>query len=317
MYQPLVSIIIPVYNGSNYLSQAIDSALAQTYKNTEIIVINDGSIDDGATEKIALGYGNKIRYFYKENGGVSSALNLGIKNMKGEWFSWLSHDDLYLPDKIKSEIEKVILYDLDTETSIISCKTGLISASGKTIFRPKRFHSGFYNGKEMFRNLFNGKELSGCALLIPKKALEEVGSFQIEYKYIQDWICWVLMGLRGYNFYLYNDELVKSRVHKNQATNKISNLYPLETSKFLNILIENYLDNIKGRDYFIKTVLYYECTKLSDKKLRERYLSKLKELNEFSFIEKLKYLVFLLRGQTIRLIKIIYRSFIKRKYRGK
>lgn len=83
---PLVSIIIPVYNGSNYMREAIDSALAQTYSNIEIIVVNDGSNDDGETRNIALSYGDKIRYFEKENGGVSTALNLGIKNMGGIFF---------------------------------------------------------------------------------------------------------------------------------------------------------------------------------------------------------------------------------------
>lgn len=70
-FKPLVSIVIPVYNGSNYLQEALDSAVAQTYKNLEIIVVNDGSTDD--TENIALSYGDKIRYFYKENGGTSTA----------------------------------------------------------------------------------------------------------------------------------------------------------------------------------------------------------------------------------------------------
>ena len=78
MSKPLVSIIIPVYNGENYLTEAIESALNQTYKNIEIIVINDGSTD--STEEICLQYGNKIRYFYKENGGVSSALYMSIPN---------------------------------------------------------------------------------------------------------------------------------------------------------------------------------------------------------------------------------------------
>ncbi len=60
-FHPLVSIVIPVYNGSNYLREAIDSALAQTYDNIEILVINDGSNDNGATEAIAKSYGDKIR----------------------------------------------------------------------------------------------------------------------------------------------------------------------------------------------------------------------------------------------------------------
>ena len=77
-----VTIVIPVYNGSNFMKVAIDSAIAQTYDNKEILVINDGSTDNGETEKIALSYGNKIRYIKKENGGVATALNLAIKEMR-------------------------------------------------------------------------------------------------------------------------------------------------------------------------------------------------------------------------------------------
>lgn len=71
-FRPFVTIVIPVFNGSNYLKEAIDSALAQTYKNLEILVVNDGSQDGGLTEAIALGYGNRIRYFSKQNGGTST-----------------------------------------------------------------------------------------------------------------------------------------------------------------------------------------------------------------------------------------------------
>src|SRR6185436_20245230 len=99
-FLPKVSIVIPVYNGSNYLRTAVESALAQTYSNIEIIVVNDGSTDDGDTEAIALSYGGRIKYYCKPNGHVASALNFGIRHMSGEYFSWLSHDDLYKSDKI-------------------------------------------------------------------------------------------------------------------------------------------------------------------------------------------------------------------------
>ena len=103
-YAPKVSIVIPAYNASNFLAEAIDSALAQTYPNVEIVVVNDGSKDNGATRDVASRYGDKIVYVEKDNGGSSSALNVGIENMTGEWFSWLSHDDLYYPQKLEKQM---------------------------------------------------------------------------------------------------------------------------------------------------------------------------------------------------------------------
>ena len=136
IYAPLVSIIIPAYNASNYLAQAIDSALAQTYPNVEIIVVNDGSKDDGATERVALSYGDKIRYFCKENGGSSSALNMGIANMTGQWFSWLSHDDLYVPEMLAKQIDymrSMRISENELSKHIFFSASELIDADGKTI----------------------------------------------------------------------------------------------------------------------------------------------------------------------------------------
>ena len=80
--KPLVSVIIPVYNGANFLSFAINSVLEQTYENIELLIVNDGSNDDGKTEAIALSAKSdrfKIKYFFKQNGGVASSLNKGIE----------------------------------------------------------------------------------------------------------------------------------------------------------------------------------------------------------------------------------------------
>ncbi len=108
MGMPLhVSIVIPVFNGSKYLGSAIDSALSQTYPNLEVIVVNDGSDDNGRTRDCALAYGERIRYFEKPNGGVASALNLGIEQMRGDYFAWLSHDDEFLSEKIACQVEYI------------------------------------------------------------------------------------------------------------------------------------------------------------------------------------------------------------------
>src|SRR5437764_1349700 len=102
--QPKVSIVIPVYNGGTYFEEALKSALAQTYPNVEIIVVNDGSTDEGKTHSIAQKYLSKIKYFYQSNKGVAGALNTGIRQMTGEFFTWLSHDDMYLPEKTAAQI---------------------------------------------------------------------------------------------------------------------------------------------------------------------------------------------------------------------
>ena len=107
---PLVSIVIPVYNGADYMREAIDSALSQTYPHIEVLVVNDGSTDSGATAAVARSYGDKIRYFEKKNGGVSSALNYGIRNMQGSYFSWLSHDDVYEKTKLRSSKKRIIIH---------------------------------------------------------------------------------------------------------------------------------------------------------------------------------------------------------------
>ena len=104
-FNPKVSIVIPVYNGSDYLEEAIESALNQTYKNIEVIIVNDGSNDNGKTEGVAQSFGHRITYFVKDNGGVASALNYGCEKMTGDFFSWLSHDDVYYPNKIEKQVE--------------------------------------------------------------------------------------------------------------------------------------------------------------------------------------------------------------------
>jgi glycosyltransferase involved in cell wall biosynthesis len=217
LFNPKVSILIPVYNGSDFLSFAIDSALDQSYKNVEIIVINDGSNDSGLTEKIALSYGNKIKYLAKPNGGVASALNLGIKVSRGEYISWLSHDDLYLKNKIKWQVKalassnknKNIVYG---DYSIFYDKSSL----GVTNVKFKKTSNFRYF-------LTSESTLHGCTLLIPKKAFIDCGFFNTHLITTQDYEMWFRLSAK-YTFVHIPKILVKARQHQNQGSKKMQQI---------------------------------------------------------------------------------------------
>ncbi len=177
VFNPLVSIVIPVYNGSNFLREAIESALAQTYQNLEIIVVNDGSTDD--TESIALSFGDKIRYFSKKNGGTSTALNMGIENMLGEYFSWLSHDDLYYPQKIARSVEELSKLE-NKDTIIISDVDGMTDYTRTFPSAEYQKHRDAFptrNSSYLYPVVYN--KTHGCTHLISKKIFETVGLFEV------------------------------------------------------------------------------------------------------------------------------------------
>jgi len=228
-----VSIVIPVYNGSNYLREAIDSALAQTYKNIEVIVVNDGSDDGGKTEAIAKSYGDKIRYIYKKNGGVSTALNAGILAAEGEYISWLSHDDVYMPDKLEVQINylrnennPVILYSdyywVDSRSKILGlCKIPHVP--------PEHF----------LYALITSYPINGCTTLIPKSCFYTVGLFNEGLKTTQDYEMWFRL-VRKYKFRHIPETLMKSRLHPEQGIRTMSNIQLTEANNLFIWCLNNF-----------------------------------------------------------------------------
>ncbi|MGH9916397.1 MAG: glycosyltransferase family 2 protein, partial [Pyrinomonadaceae bacterium] len=104
MSEPLVSVIVPNYNYGHFLRETIESALAQSYQNREIIVVDDGSKDN--SDEVIKSFGDQIKPVFKENGGMSSALNAGLKVSRGEWIALLDADDLWLPDKLEKVMSR-------------------------------------------------------------------------------------------------------------------------------------------------------------------------------------------------------------------
>jgi glycosyltransferase involved in cell wall biosynthesis len=210
MSAPLISIIIPVWNGSNYLEQAVDSALAQTWPNCEIIVINDGSDDLNATENIALSYGDKIRYFRKENGGTASALNYGLRVMKGTYFSWLSHDDLYKPEKVTVQIN--FLSQLDDPLAICYSPYIAIDAAGSFLeeVTPPSVPPHAMLWALLVWNVFHG-----CSFIVPVQAFTLAGTFNENLPTTQDYDTWLRLA-EHCSFYCLPEPLVYGRRHAKQ-----------------------------------------------------------------------------------------------------
>lgn len=219
-FNPLVSIIIPVYNGSNYLKEAIESALKQTYKNIEVIVVNDGSNDNGLTKKVADGFKKKIRYYEKENGGVSSALNYGISKMKGEYFAWLSHDDLIAPTHIQNLVDFISIEGNDKCIPFSSFK--IVDENGtlkvnETIIA--ELHCFDYKTSVLKNEytLLQG-EINGGSVLIPKIAFDKYGLFSETQRITQERDMWARL-IKEYKFINIPYDTAIIRSHSKQVTN--------------------------------------------------------------------------------------------------
>ena len=272
-YEPKVSIVIPAYNASNYLAEAIESALAQTYRNFEIIVVNDGSKDDGATAEVAAKYSDQIRYFEKENGGSSSALNAGIANMEGEWFSWLSHDDLYEPTKLEKQIG--YLNDLQTAQEerydqVLFCASECIDACGKKITKANSakncalaaqlaaLRGNEYLMAEPTRYIFNG-----CSCLVHKSVFQRIGVFDEGLRLLNDVDMWYRIYAHGFKIHYLPEVLVYWRIHDKQVSRSAGYSYhnPEQDRHWKGVLqwlTDHHPDNpdlffLYGRNAYLKT----------------------------------------------------------------
>ncbi|MEI7831708.1 MAG: glycosyltransferase [bacterium] len=257
-YNPLVTIVIPVYKGANYIGEAIESALAQTYKNIEIIVVNDGSPDNGATAEAVMKYADRVTYYEKENGGISSALNYVAKRMNGEWLSWLSHDDLYYPRKIELQIIllNAIIAENDTtniQSYVLYGAGDMIDCVGKKLPYPKfSLHNNMSNEELVVENIHRN-QFMGCTFLISKQCFNDIGYFNENLRTISDYDYWYRLLFAGYHFRCLTDIIISNRMHKDQLTHILT-----ETGiKESNIFHEWVIDRLYINQYCQKSALLY------------------------------------------------------------
>ena len=223
----LVSVIMPAYNAGDFINEAIESILKQTYKEWDLTIVNDGSVDNTKIliEEYTKKYPNKINLINKDqNEGTASALNILIKSVSGKYICWLSADDLYTPDMLKESVEfleKNNQFDLvfsDYET-INENSEFLQKSVFKKVIEELKEGNMFQPYKHL---LTSGYCIHGCTVMAKSFCFKEIGGFNKKYKYAHDYDTWLRMASM-YNIGYIDKVHVKGREHSKQISKQGNN----------------------------------------------------------------------------------------------
>jgi len=227
MPSDLVSVIIPVYNSEKFLVECLDSILTQSYRDIEIIAVDDGSTDtsSGILER----YSDKINIISQKNQGLASALNLGISKMKGNWFKWFSPDDVMYSNTIETLIDEAKNHP---DNTIIYSNWNIIDDTGNIL---REFHESNYNELSEFDfnvRLLDGQQINVNTTLIPATLFKKYGVRELDDPVAIDYDFFLRSALlHDAKFRLTSQPLVKYRIHSDQLSHK-------NISKTLNYISE-------------------------------------------------------------------------------
>ncbi len=182
---PRVSVIIPIFNRADLISESIESVFVQTYRDFEIVVVNDGSTDN-TLEVLSKYEGDNVRIINQKNQGQGIARNTGIKASKGELIAFLDSDDLWLPAKLARQVE---LFDADP--NLVWCYSDAMCFSDKTNhdLYPFSYRNKPYKG-QVARYLLLKCFIPTLTVVVRRSVLNEVGLFcNLPTK--EDWDLWL------------------------------------------------------------------------------------------------------------------------------
>lgn len=207
---PLVSIIIPFYN-CPYIEQAIVSALRQTYRRIEIIVVDDGSTIHA--DKIRP-FMSRIRYLGKANGGTATALNHGIRMSSGQYIAWLSSDDMFYPDKVKKQVHFMLRHQSSLGFSAFDEIDSHNNVTGKHIA------ARYLNTSEFIRALATVNPINGCTVMLRRDLLSRIGTFNEDFPFTHDYELWLRAAANGVHMHFLDEPLTMYRVHGGMGTQR-------------------------------------------------------------------------------------------------
>lgn len=271
----MISVIMTTYNNKPYIKHALESLLQQTYKDIEIIIVDDGSTDN--TREILELYEEHIRYFYKENGGEASARNAGLSLAKGEYIAFLDADDLYKPNKLEEQL-KILQANPDIDVvyndiEVIDQNLGYITTLKS---------EGVFTNQEDFLCMLLVRQIipATASMMFRRKCVEKGIRYPEQYRNAVDYE-FVIKLAQVYQFYYLDQSLYIYRRHSGNLTN--SHLLQLETEK---VIIKNmgipYITEIVEDSHFTsnmkKLILSKILMKIDEWGLARQYLQELSQV---------------------------------------
>jgi glycosyltransferase involved in cell wall biosynthesis len=189
--RPLISVVIPCYNQGQFLGDAVDSVLGQTYSRVEAIVVDDGATDH--TPQVAMSYGDRIRYVRKENAGLPAARNTGILEAEGEYVLFLDADDYLAPEMLERVMEAA---DRSPTGAVFHGGWKYVNIAGIVFHQnpPQPIDA------DPFHALLAGYCPPCHSLVVPRGALADVGLFDVGLRMNEDWDMWLRLAAAGHPF---------------------------------------------------------------------------------------------------------------------
>lgn len=202
----LVSVVIPVYNQASYLPAAIESALAQTFRRHEIILVDDGSTDD--VDRVVERYAARIRLVRQKNQGLAAARNTGIRHAQSQVICLLDADDEWLPTYLERMVARM---SEDPEAAVYYCCAQAMDTDGNCL--PRVFGSPTGPTTDMLGAMLRANFIIPSTVMMNRARMGPGEYFDAAFRRLQDWELWVRLLRQGCRFRWVPDVLAKYRIH--------------------------------------------------------------------------------------------------------
>jgi glycosyltransferase involved in cell wall biosynthesis len=209
-----VSVIIPAYNSIIFLPEAVESVLAQTFTDFEILIIDDGS-SDGTEEWASKVSDPRLKLIRQENQGASVARNTGIAYSKGSYIAFLDADDVWRPTKLEQQVR---VLDTNQDIGLVHTFVTYINEQGEYLFDAGRHHKAGNVWKEMLAR--EDLIFCGSTPMVRRQCFETCGVFNPALKGCEDWECWTRIAAQ-YSFQVLEEPLVSYRQHSHSTTKNL------------------------------------------------------------------------------------------------